>query len=80
MISIREAQPKTKSEATFLGNQIARQLLGVALPACLALANALFWYSPTRNTLMGWGDDPSLICGCTNTIGQRSLTLVLLFF
>jgi hypothetical protein len=32
--------------------------LGIALPACLALANALFWYFPKPNLLMGWGDDP----------------------
>ena len=36
----------------------AARILGLYLPACLALTNALFWYMPSRDTLMGWGDDP----------------------
>jgi hypothetical protein len=53
-----DKRPQNTSAGSDLWRTAATRLLGIALPACLAVANALFWYFPKPNLLMGWGDDP----------------------
>lgn len=59
MISEVGARPKLNSWVALVRYILLGPFTRVVLPACLALANALFWYFPEANTIMGYGDDPS---------------------